>query len=280
MTLAAAGCSRPSPASAGLLDAGGVQAGEGPLVALERLLVRAGAGNGGGQGVVGPVQHGDPLGPRRAPLAQLAGVGGAGPQEVPADMGPAPQRVHAVDAGQGLVGPVEVGGDDQAPAGLQRGLVKVDAQLAGGHPRRAGRVHHEHGRVRGDERPQPPAVVLLVRDVLEHLPGGLVAVRVPGLPGMGGDRLRPGCQQRRDLLQLAGQGAGRDVQPLGGQRGHDPVHRPAQHVLLVQQPGQEPGGEQPLRDHLGRRRRAGRRSARRTRSGAGSGGAAAGSGSA
>ena len=71
----------------GLLDAGGVQAGEGPLVALERLLVCAGAGNGRGQGVVGPVQRGDPLCPRRAPLAQLAGVGGAGPQEVPADVG-------------------------------------------------------------------------------------------------------------------------------------------------------------------------------------------------
>ena len=83
-------------------------------------------------------------------------------------------------------------------------------------------------------------------------------MRVPRLPAMGGDRLRPRRQQRRDLLQLAGQGAGRDVQPLGGQRGHDPVHRPAQHVLLMQQPGQEPGGEQPLRDHLGRRRRAGR----------------------
>ena len=71
----------------GLLDAGGVQAGEGPLVALERLLVRAGAGNGRGQGVVGPVQDGDPLCPRRAPLSQLVRVGGAGPQEVPADMG-------------------------------------------------------------------------------------------------------------------------------------------------------------------------------------------------
>ena len=83
-------------------------------------------------------------------------------------------------------------------------------------------------------------------------------MRMPGPPAMGGDRLRPGRQQRRDLPELADQGAGRDLQPLGGQRRHDPVHRPAQHVLLVQQPGQEPGAEQPLRDHLGRRRRAGR----------------------
>ena len=83
-------------------------------------------------------------------------------------------------------------------------------------------------------------------------------MRVPGQPAAGGDRLRPRRQQRRDLPELAGQGAGRDLQPLGGQRRHDPVHRAAQHVLLMQQPGQEPGGEQPLRHHLGRRRRAGR----------------------
>jgi len=30
---------------------------------------------------------------------------------------------------------MEVGGDDQAAAGLQRGLGAVDAQLAGGHLR-------------------------------------------------------------------------------------------------------------------------------------------------
>src|SRR5713226_8003033 len=37
-----------------LKDAGGIQIGEGPLVALTRLLVGAGAGNGRGQRVVGP----------------------------------------------------------------------------------------------------------------------------------------------------------------------------------------------------------------------------------
>ena len=33
-------------------------------------------------------------------------------------------------------------------------------------------------------------------------------MRVPGLPAAGGDRLRPRRQQRRDLPQRAGQGAG------------------------------------------------------------------------
>jgi len=83
-------------------------------------------------------------------------------------------------------------------------------------------------------------------------------MHLPGLAAMSGDRLRPRRQQRRDLPELAGQGARGDLQPPGGQRRHDPVHRAAQHVLLMQQPGQEPGGEQPLRHHLGRRRRAGR----------------------
>src|SRR5882762_12014519 len=48
------------------------------------------------------------------------------------------------------------------------------------------------------------------------------------------------------------------VEPVGGQRGDDPVHRPAQHMLLIRQPRQEPGGEQALRHRPGRRRRAGR----------------------
>ena len=76
-------------------------------------------------------------------------------------------------------------------------------------------------------------------------------MHVPGLAAVGGDRLRPRRHQRRDLLQLPDQGAGGDLEPVGGQRRDDPVHRAAQHILLMQQPGQEPGGEQPLRHHLG-----------------------------
>ena len=76
-------------------------------------------GDGGRQRVVRPVQHRDPLGPRVAPVAERLGVSGPGPQEIPPDMSKAPQRVHAVDAGQRLVGLVEVRGDDQAAAGLQ-----------------------------------------------------------------------------------------------------------------------------------------------------------------
>ena len=70
------------------------------------------------------------------------------------------------------------------------------------------------------------------------------------------DRLRPGGQQRGDLLQSADQGALGHVQAVGGQRGDDPVQRPAQDVLLIRQPGQEHRGEQALRDHLRRPGRA------------------------
>src|SRR5260370_12025431 len=82
-----------------LKDAGGIQIGEGPLVALTRLLVGARAGNGRGQRVAGPGQHADPLGPRRAPVAQLVGVGGPGPQPIPPAMAETPDRIHAVRAG-------------------------------------------------------------------------------------------------------------------------------------------------------------------------------------
>ena len=133
---------------AGLQDAVRVDVGEGPLPAAGGVLVGVGARHGGRQGVVRPVQHRDPLGPRIAPVAERLGVRGPGPQEIPPDMGPAPQRVDAVDAGQRLVGLVEVRGDDQAAAGLQRGLLPVDAQLAGGDLGAAGGVHHEHGGVR------------------------------------------------------------------------------------------------------------------------------------
>ena len=53
-------------------------------------------------------------------------------------------------------------------------------------------------------------------------------------------------QQVRDRFQRAAYGALGHVQAVGGQRSRDPVHRQAQHVLLVQQPGQEPRGEPPL----------------------------------
>ena len=43
-------------------------------------------------------------------------MGVAGADEVPADVGPAPQRVNAFHAGQGLVGGVEICREQQAPA--------------------------------------------------------------------------------------------------------------------------------------------------------------------
>ena len=85
---------------------------------------------------------------------------------------------------------------------------------------------------------------------------------MPGGPAVRGDRGRPRRDQRRDLLQRPAQGARGHVEPVGGQRRHDPVHQQAQHMLLIRQPRQEPGGEQALRHRPGRRRRADRRGPR------------------
>lgn len=46
-------------------------------------------------------------------------------------------------------------------------------------------------------------------------------------------------------------GAGRDIEPVVGQCGHDALERSAEHVLLDEQMGQEHRGEQALADHLG-----------------------------
>ena len=125
------------------------------------------------------------------------------------------------------------------PARLQRGLLPVDAQLAGGDTGAAGGVHHKHGGGVGDEDPQPPPMAVLILDVLEHLPAGFVSMHVPGGPAVRGDRLRPRRDQRRDLLQRSAQGARGHVESVGGQRLDDPVHRPAQHELLMRQPRQK-----------------------------------------
>jgi hypothetical protein len=120
-------------------------------------------------------------------------------------------------------------------------LFPVDAQLAGSDIGAAGGVHHEHGGGVGDEDPQPPPVAVLVLDVFEHLPGRLIGRHMTGLAAVRGDRLRPRRDQRRDLLQRPAQGARGHVEPVGGQRLDNPVHRPAQHMLLMRQPRQEPG---------------------------------------
>ena len=67
-----------------------------------------------------------------------------------------------------------------------------------------------------------------------------------GLAAVRGDRLRPRRDQRRDLLQRPAQRARRHIEPVGSQRLDDPVHPQAQHMLLIRQPRQEPGGEQAL----------------------------------
>jgi hypothetical protein len=103
----------------GLQYAMRIDVGERPLPAALGALVGVGARCGSRERVVRPVQYRDPLGPRVAPVAERLGVSGPGPQEIPPDMGPAPERVDAVDAGQRLIGLVEIGGDDQAAPGLQ-----------------------------------------------------------------------------------------------------------------------------------------------------------------
>ncbi len=120
--------------------------------------------------------------------------------------------------------------------------------------RRAGRVHREHHRVLGDEHPQPPAGAVRALAVFEDPPAGLVGVYPyrGGIPG--DDRLFQGCQQVGGCLQRPGYGALGDGEPAGGQRPGDAVQRQPQHVLLVEQPGQEPGSEPAFGDRFTRHR--------------------------
>src|SRR5208283_4919920 len=92
----------------------------------------------------------DPGDPLVTPVPQLL-MGVAGADEVPADVGPAPQRVNAFHAGQGLVGGVEVCREQQAPAFGERPVGAVDAEVAFQDGGGAGGVHPEHDRVAGDE---------------------------------------------------------------------------------------------------------------------------------
>ena len=166
----------------GFLDAGCVDVIEGPVVAgqglLARLALALGLGGRGAQGGVRPVQQREPLRPGVAPLAQRIGVSGAGQQEVPSDMGEAPQRIDALDRGQRLVRAVEIGGDDQPAASFEGGLLAVDAQHFRGHFGAAGGIHREHGCLIGPEHPQPPAVPVLAGGIGEHPPAGLVGTDV------------------------------------------------------------------------------------------------------
>src|SRR5208283_4642999 len=187
----------------------------------------------------------DPGDPLVTPVPQLL-MGVAGADEVPADVGPAPQRVNAFHAGQGLVGGVEICREQQAPAFGERPVGAVDAEVAFQDGGGAGGVHPEHDRVAGDEHPQPPPVAVLALYLLEHPPAGLIRMHVHRLGVTRADRVIKRDQQVRDRFQRAAYGALGHVQAVGGQRSRDPVHRQAQHVLLVQQPGQEPRGEPPL----------------------------------
>jgi hypothetical protein len=111
----------------------------------------------------------------------------------------------------------------------------------------------EHRGVRADEHPAPPAVTVLTLDRGEHLPAGLIDVQVPGGGVPLGDQPGQRGQQLRARREHPGQSALGDVEPVVGQRGHDPVRGTAEHELLAQQPGQETRGEPALADRLGHR---------------------------
>ncbi len=87
----------------------------------------------------------------------------------------------------------------------------------------------------------------------EHLPAGLLHVQVPGFGVPRGDQLGQWGQQGRARREHPGQGALGQVEPVMGQRGHDPVRGTTQHELLDQQPGHKPAGEPALGDRLGHR---------------------------
>ncbi len=145
-------------------------------------------------------------------------------------------------------------GHDQPAALGQRGRRAFDPDMAVQDRRRAGRVHREHHRVLGDEHPQPPAGAVRALAVFEDPPAGLVGVYLyrGGIPG--DDRLFQGCQQVSGCLQRPGYGALGDGEPAGGQRPGDAVQPQPQHVLLVEQPGQERGGEPAFGDRFTRHR--------------------------
>jgi len=95
-------------------------------------------------------------------------------------------------------------------------------------------------------------VAVLALYLLEHPPAGLVRVHMHRLRVARADRVLQWDQQVRDRFQGAAYGALGHVQAVGGQCPHDPVHRQAQHVLLVQQPGQERGRETAFRHRVRR----------------------------
>ena len=106
------------------------------------------------------VQVLDALQPRGGPVRQLGRIRVPGPDEVPADVGPAKQVDQAVCLlpGGGVHG-VEVAGDDQLPRpaawpghGELPGLL-VDPGVASQHRPGAGGIHHEAGGVRGRGTP-------------------------------------------------------------------------------------------------------------------------------
>jgi hypothetical protein len=110
----------------------------------------------------------------------------------------------------------------------------------------------EHGGVWAEEDPQPPPVVRLASQVLEHSPARLVDMEVPCCRVASPDSLIEGGQQHRQRLQDADEGPLGNLEAVCVKRGGDAFQRPAEHVLLHQQPGEELRGEASLQDRLRR----------------------------
>jgi len=191
------------------LPADGVDDGQGLPERGEGGGVLGCAGFGGGHRRVRHVQVGDPGDPGVPPRGEV-GVGVPGPDEVPADVGPTPQGVDPVQAGQGLVDHEEVAGQHQAaPVGQRPGLAVggSDAELGVQHRVRAGGIHPEHDGVLGDEDPQPPRVAGLTLDLFVDPPRGLVGVHMCRGGVAGADRGLHRLQQTGQCLEHPGQGA-------------------------------------------------------------------------
>ena len=112
----------------------------------------------------------------------------------------------------------------------------------------------EHGGVRAEEDPQPPPVVRLAGQILEHSPARLVDMEVPCCRVAGPDGPIEGGQQHRQPLQDADEGPLGNLEAVGAKRGDDAFQRSAEHVLLHQQSGEELRGEASLQDRLRRHR--------------------------
>jgi len=194
------------------------------------------------------VERTDVSEPLSAPGLQL-GVGVCGSDEVPADVGPAPQGVHAFEGGEGLVDSEEVRAQKQVPALGQGSGLHVDAKVAREHLGRARRVDQERDGVGADEGPQPPPVVRLAGHLFEHAPARLVHVEMSRTGVASPDGGVERGEKHGERLEAADERALGHVEPVVREGCDDPFEGATEHVLLDHEARQERSGEQPLGDY-------------------------------